>query len=65
MGSYGIGVERAMAAIVECHHDDARHRLAGLGGAVQVVVTVAQAEDTEVAKAGERSTSSSPRPASR
>lgn len=22
MGSYGIGVERAMAAIVECHHDD-------------------------------------------
>ena len=23
MGSYGIGVERAMAAIVECHHDDA------------------------------------------
>jgi len=23
MGSYGIGIERAMAAIVECHHDDA------------------------------------------
>jgi prolyl-tRNA synthetase len=23
MGSYGIGVERAMAAIVECHHDAA------------------------------------------
>jgi prolyl-tRNA synthetase len=23
MGSYGIGVERAMAAIVESHHDDA------------------------------------------
>jgi prolyl-tRNA synthetase len=23
MGSYGIGVERAMAAIVETHHDDA------------------------------------------
>jgi prolyl-tRNA synthetase len=23
MGSYGIGVERAMAAVVECHHDDA------------------------------------------
>ncbi len=22
MGSYGIGVERALAAIVECHHDD-------------------------------------------
>jgi prolyl-tRNA synthetase len=22
MGSYGIGVERAMAAIVECHHDE-------------------------------------------
>jgi prolyl-tRNA synthetase len=23
MGSYGIGVERAMAAVVECHHDEA------------------------------------------
>src|SRR5947207_7000674 len=23
MGSYGIGVERAIAAVVECHHDDA------------------------------------------
>jgi prolyl-tRNA synthetase len=23
MGSYGIGVERALAAVVECHHDDA------------------------------------------
>jgi prolyl-tRNA synthetase len=23
MGSYGIGIERAMAAIVESHHDDA------------------------------------------
>jgi prolyl-tRNA synthetase len=22
MGSYGIGVERALAAVVECHHDD-------------------------------------------
>jgi prolyl-tRNA synthetase len=23
MGSYGIGVERSLAAVVECHHDDA------------------------------------------
>src|SRR5262249_56181809 len=31
MGSYGIGVERAMAAIAEVHHDDA-----GLAWPVQV-----------------------------
>ena len=29
MGCYGIGVERAMAACIEVHHDDEGHRLAG------------------------------------
>jgi prolyl-tRNA synthetase len=52
MGSYGIGVERAMAAIVECHHDE-RGILWPLAVApFSVVVVVAQSEDVEVAKAG-------------
>jgi prolyl-tRNA synthetase len=53
MGSYGIGVERAMAAIAECHHD--------AGGIIwplavapfSVVVVVAQSQDPETASAGE------------
>jgi prolyl-tRNA synthetase len=53
MGSYGIGVERAMAAIVECHHDDRGIVWPVSVAPFSVVVTVAQAEDTEVAKAGE------------
>ena len=53
MGSYGIGVERAMAAIVECHHDDHGIVWPAAVAPFSVVVTVAQAEDTEVAKAGE------------
>jgi prolyl-tRNA synthetase len=53
MGSYGIGVERAMAAIAEVHHDD-RGIVWPLNVApFTVVVVVAQQEDTEVAKAGE------------
>ncbi len=52
MGSYGIGVERALASIVECHHDD-RGIVWPLSVApFSVVVTVAQQEDTEVAEAG-------------
>jgi prolyl-tRNA synthetase len=52
MGSYGIGVERAMAAIIECHHDE-RGIIWPLNVApFSVVVTVAQSEDAEVAKAG-------------
>ena len=35
MGSYGIGVERAIAAIAEVHHDDVRLDLAGSDGAVR------------------------------
>jgi prolyl-tRNA synthetase len=53
MGSYGIGVERAMAAIVEGHHDDHGIVWPVSVAPFTVVVTVAQAEDTEVAKAGE------------
>jgi prolyl-tRNA synthetase len=53
MGSYGIGVERAMAAIVERHHDDRGIVWPVSVAPFTVVVTVTQAEDTEVAKAGE------------
>jgi prolyl-tRNA synthetase len=53
MGSYGIGVERAMAVIVECHHDDRGIIWPVAVAPFSVVVTVVQAEDTEVAKAGE------------
>jgi prolyl-tRNA synthetase len=53
MGSYGIGVERAMAAIVECHHDDRGIVWPLAVAPFAVVITVAQAEDPEVAKVGE------------
>ena len=35
MGSYGVGVSRLAGAIIEASHDEARHRLAGAGGAVR------------------------------
>ena len=35
MGSYGIGVSRAVAAIAEQHHDEQGPGLAGGGGAVR------------------------------
>jgi prolyl-tRNA synthetase len=53
MGSYGIGVERAMAAIVECHHDERGIIWPVAVAPFTVVVTVAQSEDPETAKAGE------------
>jgi prolyl-tRNA synthetase len=53
MGSYGIGVERAMAAIVERHHDEHGIVWPLSVAPFSVVVTVAQSEDTESAKAGE------------
>jgi prolyl-tRNA synthetase len=53
MGSYGIGVERAMAAIVECHHDERGIIWPVAVAPFTVVVTVAQSEDPESAKAGE------------
>ena len=35
MGSYGIGVSRLVGAIIEASHDDAGHRLARSGRAVE------------------------------
>ena len=35
MGSYGIGLARTMAAIVEQHHDEQRNRVAEVGRAVR------------------------------
>ena len=54
MGSYGIGIGRAMAAVAEIHHDDK-----GLVWPVPVapfetVITVASARDEAAAAAGER-----------
>jgi prolyl-tRNA synthetase len=54
MGSYGIGVERAMAAIVEGHHDDKGIVWPMAVAPFQVAVVVAQSDDATVAEAGER-----------
>ena len=53
MGSYGIGVERAMAAIVESHYDERGIIWPVAVAPFTVVVTVAQSEDPETAKVGE------------
>jgi len=53
MGCYGIGVERAMAAIVERHHDDRGIVWPVAVAPFTVVVTVAQSEDLESAEVGE------------
>jgi len=53
MGCYGIGVERAMAAIVESHHDDRGTVWPVAVAPFSVVVTVAQSEDPESAAVGE------------
>jgi len=53
MGSYGIGVERAMAAIVESHHDDRGIVWPVSVAPFQVVIVVAQPDDADTAKAGE------------
>ena len=52
MGSYGIGVERALASIVECHHDERGIVWPLAVAPFSVVVVVAQSEDPVVAKAG-------------
>ncbi|WFE30168.1 proline--tRNA ligase [Solwaraspora sp. WMMD791] len=54
MGCYGIGVERAMAAIVECHHDDKGIVWPVAVAPFEVAVVVAQVDDGPVADAGER-----------
>jgi prolyl-tRNA synthetase len=53
MGSYGIGVERAMSAIVECHHDDKGILWPMAIAPFQVVVVMAQHDDDDVSKIAE------------
>jgi prolyl-tRNA synthetase len=53
MGSYGIGVERAMAAIVECHHDEKGIVWPVAVAPFAVVVVVAQSDDAATAGAGD------------
>jgi prolyl-tRNA synthetase len=53
MGSYGIGVERALAAIVEVHHDDRGIVWPVAVAPYQVAVVVAQSNDEATAQAGE------------
>jgi prolyl-tRNA synthetase len=50
MGSYGIGVERALAAVVECHHDDAG--IVWPVGVAPFVVAVAVLDPGDPAVAG-------------
>ena len=52
MGSYGIGVERAMATIVETHHDDKGIIWPLAVAPFQVVVTIVQPKDTENTQIG-------------
>jgi prolyl-tRNA synthetase len=53
MGCYGIGVERAMAAVVERHHDDRGIVWPVAVAPFTAVVTVAQSEDPESARVGD------------
>jgi len=54
MGCYGIGVERAMAAVVEVHHDDKGIIWPAAVAPFEAVVVIAQQDDPVVAEAGER-----------
>ncbi|HEV2937220.1 MAG TPA: proline--tRNA ligase [Streptosporangiaceae bacterium] len=54
MGCYGIGVERAMAAIVEVHYDDKGIIWPVAVAPFEVVVVIAQQDDPAVAEAGEQ-----------
>ncbi|MFG2754310.1 proline--tRNA ligase [Streptomyces xanthophaeus] len=51
MGSYGIGVERAIAAIVECHHDESGIVWPVAVAPFEVAVVVAQHSDPAVTEA--------------
>jgi prolyl-tRNA synthetase len=53
MGSYGIGVERAMATIVEVHYDEKGIIWPVAVAPFEVVVVIAQQDDPAVAEAGE------------
>jgi prolyl-tRNA synthetase len=54
MGCYGIGIERAMAAIVEVHYDDKGIIWPVAVAPFEAVVVIAQQDDPTVAEAGER-----------
>jgi prolyl-tRNA synthetase len=54
MGSYGIGVERAMAAIIEAHHDDRGIIWPAAVAPFEAVVVVAQQDDAAVTETGEQ-----------
>ncbi|MEU6746968.1 proline--tRNA ligase [Spirillospora sp. NPDC046719] len=54
MGSYGIGVERAMAAIVETHHDERGIVWPVAVAPFEAAVVIAQSDDADVAGAAER-----------
>jgi len=54
MGCYGIGVERAMAAVVEVHHDAKGITWPVAIAPFEVVVVIAQQDDAAVAEAGEK-----------
>jgi prolyl-tRNA synthetase len=54
MGSYGIGVERAMAAIIEVHHDAKGIIWPAAVAPFEAVVVVAQQDDPAVAEMGEQ-----------
>ncbi len=53
MGCYGIGVERAMATIVEVHYDDKGIIWPVAVAPFEVVVVIAQQDDAAVVEAGE------------
>ena len=54
MGSYGIGVERAMSTIIEVHHDEKGIIWPLAVAPFEAVVVVAQQDDARVAEAGEQ-----------
>ena len=54
MGCYGIGVERAMATIIEVHHDEKGIVWPVAVAPFEAVVVIAQQDDEAVAGAGER-----------
>ena len=54
MGSYGIGVGRTLAAVLERHHDDAGMIWPVTIAPYEVVVSVLNPKDVETSQAGER-----------